>query len=115
MPGGSRPSPPGPDTAGAGTTGAGSPRLACEVRHSRQVCQACGAMNKTTSTQMVTVAYRETRPASATPLLPSRYPPIATTDTQAAEPRRSEEHTSELQSRRDLVCRLLLEKKKKNS
>src|SRR6266576_399731 len=30
-------------------------------------------------------------------------------------PSRSEEHTSELQSRRDLVCRLLLEKKKKNS
>src|SRR5690349_24181748 len=28
---------------------------------------------------------------------------------------RSEEHTSELQSRRDLVCRLLLEKKKKNT
>src|SRR5438874_5338576 len=30
------------------------------------------------------------------------------------KPFRSEEHTSELQSRRDLVCRLLLEKKKKN-
>src|SRR5690349_23622537 len=29
--------------------------------------------------------------------------------------RRSEEHTSELQSRRDLVCRLLLEKKKHNT
>src|SRR6266496_4630157 len=29
-----------------------------------------------------------------------------------AAPPRSEEHTSELQSRRDLVCRLLLEKKK---
>src|SRR2546428_3224242 len=28
-------------------------------------------------------------------------------------PDRSEEHTSELQSRSDLVCRLLLEKKKK--
>src|SRR5215469_18656764 len=28
---------------------------------------------------------------------------------------RSEEHTSELQSRRELVCRLLLEKKKTNS
>src|SRR5690349_23479957 len=28
---------------------------------------------------------------------------------------RSEEHTSELQSRRDLVCRLLLEKKKYNT
>src|SRR2546422_7694160 len=30
----------------------------------------------------------------------------------AANPRRSEEHTSELQSRLHLVCRLLLEKKK---
>src|SRR6266496_5994486 len=30
-------------------------------------------------------------------------------------PPRSEEHTSELQSRRDLVCRLLLEKKKKKT
>src|SRR5947209_20032888 len=30
-----------------------------------------------------------------------------------AAPRRSEEHTSELQSRQYLVCRLLLEKKKK--
>src|SRR2546422_4388362 len=29
--------------------------------------------------------------------------------------RRSEEHTSELQSRLHLVCRLLLEKKKKNN
>src|SRR2546421_7714975 len=29
------------------------------------------------------------------------------------QPVRSEEHTSELQSRSDLVCRLLLEKKKK--
>src|SRR5690349_23979753 len=31
------------------------------------------------------------------------------------DPIRSEEHTSELQSRRDLVCRLLLEKKKKKT
>src|SRR5438874_3774950 len=35
----------------------------------------------------------------------------ATTAAQTAA-NRSEEHTSELQSRRDLVCRLLLEKKK---
>src|SRR3989440_145216 len=33
---------------------------------------------------------------------------------RAVEPLRSEEHTSELQSRSDLVCRLLLEKKKKS-
>src|SRR5207302_2754824 len=31
------------------------------------------------------------------------------------EPLRSEEHTSELQSRENLVCRLLLEKKKKTT
>src|SRR5699024_12038377 len=33
-------------------------------------------------------------------------------DPTPEEPKRSEEHTSELQSRFDLVCRLLLEKKK---
>src|SRR3712207_8300305 len=33
---------------------------------------------------------------------------------RAARPPRSEEHTSELQSRQYLVCRLLLEKKNKN-
>src|SRR5438874_10439769 len=34
---------------------------------------------------------------------------------QVKQGNRSEEHTSELQSRRDLVCRLLLEKKKRLS
>src|SRR5207249_11927988 len=38
--------------------------------------------------------------------------PMSTTTTFAPTWRRSEEHTSELQSRFDLVCRLLLEKKK---
>src|SRR5438067_7413673 len=43
---------------------------------------------------------------------PARRAPSPTTE---APPHcRSEEHTSELQSRFDLVCRLLLEKKKKN-
>src|SRR5699024_12525663 len=38
---------------------------------------------------------------------------LTTTSSRSAyaSPRRSEEHTSELQSRFDLVCRLLLEKK----
>src|SRR5215471_3700286 len=44
-------------------------------------------------------------------------PPHAPADVRPDRPcdqdERSEEHTSELQSRRDLVCRLLLEKKKK--
>src|SRR5438874_5872282 len=35
-------------------------------------------------------------------------------DVKDSHPKRSEEHTSELQSRRDLVCRLLLEKKKED-
>src|SRR3989442_5646798 len=34
---------------------------------------------------------------------------------QVRRPKRSEEHTSELQSRPHLVCRLLLEKKKKSN
>src|SRR3712207_8061448 len=43
-------------------------------------------------------------------------PPVRRRDDQAEQlgQFRSEEHTSELQSRQYLVCRLLLEKKKKN-
>src|SRR3989449_3217491 len=41
---------------------------------------------------------------------PSRYP--VAVNLFGSERRRSEEHTSELQSRLHLVCRLLLEKKK---
>src|SRR2546430_12065627 len=39
--------------------------------------------------------------------------PGETAPRAAAQGRRSEEHTSELQSQSNLVCRLLLEKKKK--
>src|SRR6185312_3991943 len=45
----------------------------------------------------------------ATILPPSRV----TISSTRARPSRSEEHTSELQSRSELVCRLLLEKKKR--
>src|SRR3712207_7243387 len=45
---------------------------------------------------------------------PTRRPAdVSTPPTGASTPARSEEHTSELQSRQYLVCRLLLEKKKK--
>src|SRR5256886_9612261 len=48
-------------------------------------------------------------------LLPS-YPAFTGSAKRTAISRcRSEEHTSELQSQSNLVCRLLLEKKKKNS
>src|SRR5207237_7537567 len=47
---------------------------------------------------------------------PLRAPPRRARTASAADgrARRSEEHTSELQSHLNLVCRLLLEKKKKN-
>src|SRR2546422_4488052 len=42
-------------------------------------------------------------------------PCVARATLRGPAPTRSEEHTSELQSRLHLVCRLLLEKKKKNT
>src|SRR5690349_25132729 len=69
------------------------------------------------------ISTRRTRPASRTlhretrrRIAFFRHPRIRAVEPRTpATPResRSEEHTSELQSRRDLVCRLLLEKKKK--
>src|SRR3712207_9456391 len=49
-----------------------------------------------------------------TPALPGggRHAPAPVPPQGRRRPRRSEEHTSELQSRQYLVCRLLLEKKK---
>src|SRR2546422_6943365 len=55
----------------------------------------------------------------AAPKSPVTVPPptapstVAMSDSAAVPSFRSEEHTSELQSRLHLVCRLLLEKKKK--
>src|SRR5690349_24010753 len=56
-----------------------------------------------------TTLFRSRR-ASRPPVPAAPGPPPCRTGRPA--PARSEEHTSELQSRRDLVCRLLLEKKK---
>src|SRR2546427_5160917 len=48
------------------------------------------------------------------PAVPIR-PPVVQAPPLPVPIRRSEEHTSELQSQSNLVCRLLLEKKKKNT
>src|SRR2546430_10045659 len=50
----------------------------------------------------------------ASPMQPPR-PPYSRSLRAVKEGQRSEEHTSELQSQSNLVCRLLLEKKKKNT
>src|SRR3712207_6861051 len=53
-------------------------------------------------------------PGSPTFFVPSRSPSsVEYRSVPSSEKIRSEEHTSELQSRQYLVCRLLLEKKKK--
>src|SRR5206468_12985717 len=57
-----------------------------------------------------TAAHRKTPPESRRCW--DDAPPFLSTP-ETTSPRRSEEHTSELQSGSDLVCRLLLEKKKK--
>src|SRR5207253_8502712 len=56
-------------------------------------------------------------PPATLPRIPARPPPASPPPPFAAAwaPARSEEHTSELQSRGHLVCRLLLEKKKMNN
>src|SRR5690349_22806634 len=66
--------------------------------------------------QIVGVARRKRQPESSTGKIRLVFMRQALTSPPPSKPGahepRSEEHTSELQSRRDLVCRLLLEKKK---
>src|SRR2546425_4164558 len=58
-----------------------------------------------------TTLFRSHRGPQTRPAI-SRAPIFQRTGKCSARPRRSEEHTSELQSLAYLVCRLLLEKKK---
>src|SRR5215469_18910688 len=67
--------------------------------------------NDTATTEIYTLSLHDALPIS-TGTAPTEWQRSHSTSAPARW--RSEEHTSELQSRRDLVCRLLLEKKKKN-
>src|SRR6266496_1184458 len=73
--------------------------------------------NDTATTEIYTLSLHDALPFSPARTTSARPPTrVASTGVPAASASttvRSEEHTSELQSRRDLVCRLLLEKKKK--
>src|SRR3712207_8126812 len=87
--------------------------------------------NDTATTEIYTLSLHDALPisalagccrgTSATPGLPADSSPApgacvacgVDAARRPAAPTRSEEHTSELQSRQYLVCRLLLEKKKK--
>src|SRR5215208_8317907 len=73
--------------------------------------------NDTATTEIYTLSLHDALPisvnggrSSVTVLAPAPWP-----STTGSRRSRSEEHTSELQSRGHLVCRLLLEKKKKTT
>src|SRR5690349_23953853 len=77
--------------------------------------------NDTATSEIYTLSLHDALPicSSCRPTATTRIPKSPSTadsrpvrvSSRATRRMRSEEHTSELQSRRDLVCRLLLEKK----
>src|SRR3712207_8496842 len=86
-------------------------------------------LNDTATTEIYTLSLHDAlpisclpppSPAASAPRPPPRrvlwWPPMYTEypNRRSSPSRRSEEHTSELQSRQYLVCRLLLEKKKRS-
>src|SRR5215203_7460688 len=64
--------------------------------------------NDTATTEIYTLSLHDALPISSTTTAPHPHGP----NRSCRGTTRSEEHTSELQSRQYLVCRLLLEKKK---
>src|SRR2546428_1283174 len=78
--------------------------LYAETSSTRSGLNAC----RTANSNMIVLPNVMSRPNASLVLVNDR----SLTNTNDAFGRRSEEHTSELQSRSDLVCRLLLEKKK---
>src|SRR5699024_11943583 len=87
------------------------------TRRSSDLSTACSAASKARISPARTCSSSRTPRPRATPHSPQWLPPGKPARTLSAWRRswtatpRSEEHTSELQSRFDLVCRLLLEKK----
>src|SRR3712207_8990713 len=103
--------------------------------HVPYVCSFFFFFNDTATTEIYTLSLHDALPISPDDVQPTlirisppggvnlmafdrRLSTICRTARSSAQSRgrdRSEEHTSELQSRQYLVCRLLLEKKKKNN
>src|SRR2546421_3925996 len=88
-------------------------------RTSRERCcpETVAAIRSSPSCPVAPYTSAEPKRSTADPKLPTTryFSPASSEPTRSTSiAHRSEEHTSELQSRSDLVCRLLLEKKKKN-
>src|SRR6266851_832130 len=75
-----------------------------------RVCHFFFFFNDTATTEIYTLFLHDALPISSNFTLPTT--PTLRPKLRSVARRRSEEHTSELQSHHDLVCRLLLEKKK---
>src|SRR5687768_18125348 len=71
--------------------------------------------NDTPTTEIYTLSLHDALPISIFAMLLGGESPPAIAGALRTGTDRSEEHTSELQSRLHLVCRLLLEKKKKET
>src|SRR3970282_2944156 len=72
----------------------------------------CFFFNDTATTEIYTLSLHDALPIFASAVAPFVSVPWAARGSSLCD-LRSEEHTSELQSHHDLVCRLLLEKNKK--
>src|SRR5438045_8863983 len=71
--------------------------------------------NDTATTEIYTLSLHDALPISRRRAACDEFRRISSRRSENLCKRRSEEHTSELQSLRHLVCRLLLEKKKKKT
>src|SRR5437867_13000183 len=72
-------------------------------------------INHTSTTEIYTLSLHDALPIFSGPFEASCIRAARSLRRRAFVRERSEEHTSELQSPYDLVCRLLLEKKKNNN
>src|SRR5437870_13889926 len=93
--------------------------LSCSCFFSHLLYLSFFFFNDTATTEIYTLSLHDALPifprGGAGPGDPSGRDHDPPAGAQRTDPGRSEEHTSELQSRGHLVCRLLLEKKKKKS
>src|SRR3954470_25085855 len=85
----------------------------CAVRYVFTIvlCFVFFFFNDTATTEIYTLSLHDALPISPRNLPSCTPSTLRSVTTPWKEYMRSEEHTSELQSRRDLVCRLLLEQK----
>src|SRR6266496_6677223 len=92
-------------------------RFACPLHNSTTPSSRVSLFfcNDTATTEIYTLSLHDALPISCWRRRSTSPRPAVRIGQSSRASRRSEEHTSELQSRRDLVCCLLLEKKKKAS